>query len=403
MTSIRKLRPSDPQIHRTHTTELRLQRIVDRLAASRRRGGHVIAGVASVDGRISWTGAAGEARPGVGMTSDTPYFIASVTKLIIASAVLRLHERREFDLDDPLAGLLPDDLVGGLHRLDGVDHTPRITVRHLLSHTSGLPDYLEDASKGGRSWYDDIAEGRDRSWTLEEALDRARELEAHFPPSDLSAGRVKARYSDTGFQLLIAVTEHVTGRGFAEVLDEMFLGPLGMRHTYLPGHSAAHATAPTAAVVYEGTRPVDVPRALAACNDLVSTIDDNLTFMRALVRGELFDDPSTYGLMTERWNRVFFPYIYYGLGMMRFRVNRLVSPTRRPLTLIGHSGSTGSWLFHCPELDLIVAGTIDQARGYQAPFRIMPRILRVAAADSPAEMSTIAVAGEDRRFPADRE
>jgi D-alanyl-D-alanine carboxypeptidase len=358
-------------------TAARLQRTVDRLAAQRRRGGHVVAGIGTLDGRFSWSGAAGQARPGVAMTPATPYFIASVTKLFIASATLRLHERGEVDLDGPVVAHLPGDLVAGLHRLDGVDHTSRITVRHLLGHTSGLPDYLEDAPRGGRSWYDDLEAGTDRSWTLDDALARARELEPHFPPADLSAGRVRARYSDTGYQLLIALVETVTGRSFADVLEEMFLRPLGMDQTYLPGRSEPLRPAPEAAVVYEGTKPVSIPRALVACNDLVSTVDDNLRFMRALARGEIFDGPATTGLMTERFNRIFYP-MRYGLGVMRFPVSRLVSPTRRPLTLVGHSGSTGSWLFHCPELDVVLAGTIDQVRGHSAPFRIMPRLLRVA-------------------------
>jgi D-alanyl-D-alanine carboxypeptidase len=352
----------------------RLQRIVDHAATSRRRGGHVIAGVATLDGRFSWTGAAGEARPGAPMTVETPYFIASVTKLFIASVTLRLCERGDVGLDDPITDHLPVELIGGVHRLDGVDHTSDITVRHLLGHTSGLPDYLEDAPKSGRSWYDDLAEGTDLSWTLEDAIARARELEAHFPPADLSAEKVRARYSDTGYQLLIALIETATGRSFAQVLEEMFLQPLGMTQTYLPDRSEPIEPAPEAALVYEGRRPVDIPQALIACNDLISTVDDELRFIGALVRGEVFKDPATYRLMTARFNRIFYP-MRYGLGVMRFPVPRFMSPTRRPLTLLGHSGSTGSWLFHCPELDVVLAGTVDQARGHQTPFRLMPRLI----------------------------
>lgn len=57
------------------------------------------------------------------------------------------------------------------------------------------------------------------------------------------------------------------------------------------------------------------------------------------------------------------------------RANRL---GRRPATLVGHAGVTGTWLFHCPELDLHLAGSIDQAttRARSAPFRLMARILR---------------------------
>lgn len=60
---------------------------------------------------------------------------------------------------------------------------------------------------------------------------------------------------------------------------------------------------------------------------------------------------------------------------MFYKVGRLVSPGRRPVTLAGHSGATGTWLFHCPELDLHMAGTVDQTKGQAVPFRVMARCL----------------------------
>jgi hypothetical protein len=65
--------------------------------------------------------------------------------------------------------------------------------------------------------------------------------------------------------------------------------------------------------------------------------------------------------------------------MMRFRVARFFAPGRRPVTLVGHSGSTGSWLFHCPELGVLLAGTVDQATAGPVPFRLQPKILRAVA------------------------
>ncbi len=46
------------------------------------------------------------------------------------------------------------------------------------------------------------------------------------------------------------------------------------------------------------------------------------------------------------------------------------------MTLVGHSGVTGAWLFHCPELDLHLTGTVDQRKGQRAPFALMVRMLR---------------------------
>ena len=103
---------------------------------------------------------------------------------------------------------------------------------------------------------------------------------------------------------------------------------------------------------------------------------DLLRFQQSLLAGDLFRDPHTVRLLTERRNRLRnAPVLQYGLGTMFFRVGRVAAPGRDPVTLVGHSGATGTWLFHSPELDLHLAGTIDQARGQSMPFRIMTRML----------------------------
>jgi D-alanyl-D-alanine carboxypeptidase len=353
----------------------RLDDVLRRLVA-RRNVAHAVAGLASVDGAFRWRGAAGPARPdGTPMRPETPYFVASVTKLFIATTVLQLAEQGRLELDASITRYLPPEVTGSLHRRDGIDRTADITIRHLLGHTSGLPDFLEDRRRGERSWYRDAIAGRDRAWTFEDVVVRSRELTPRFDPQDLTADRQRARYTDTGFQLLIATIEHVTGQQVQREFEERFFRPLGLRHTSLPGRSQPLDPAPLPALVHDRDRPLDLPGTLRSCLDLVSTVDDTERFLRALVRGELFEDPATYRLMHARWNRIGYP-LRYGLGTMRFPVNRLMGPGRRPVTLVGHSGATGSWLFHCPELDVILTGTVDQIRGRTIPFRVMAQLLR---------------------------
>lgn len=117
---------------------------------------------------------------------------------------------------------------------------------------------------------------------------------------------------------------------------------------------------------------------IESSNDLFSTTGDLLAFQRALLDGELFSDARSLELLTERRNRLRnIPILRYGLGTMFFKVGRLMSLGRRPVTLVGHSGVTGTWLFHCPELDLHVVGTVDQTKGQAIPFRFMARCLGV--------------------------
>jgi D-alanyl-D-alanine carboxypeptidase len=112
--------------------------------ADRRGITHAVASVASLDGSFRWQGAAGTARPdGTPMRPETPFFLASITKLHIATVILQLVEEGQVDLDASITTYLP---AAGRPGCTGstADHTPEITVRHLLGHTSGLPDFLED-------------------------------------------------------------------------------------------------------------------------------------------------------------------------------------------------------------------------------------------------------------------
>ncbi len=358
----------------------RLTELLDRTVA-RRSIHHAMFAVAAGDGERRWSGAAGPVdAAGTPLQPGTPFFIASVTKRFIVTLVLQASERGELGLDDAIVDHLETEVTDGLHVLDGVDHTPAITIRHLLSHTSGLPDYFDKPRSGRPSLFRQLAAGQDLVWTFDDLVRMSREEHTpHFPPQDLSADRQRARYSDTGFQLLIAILERATGQSFAALLTERIFVPVGLDHTWLPGRSEPVAPTVAPAPICAKAQPLELPGMIESSNDLYSTTGDLLAFQRALIEGELFNDPATVGLLTERSNllRNMIPN-RYGLGTWIFRVSRLAGPGRRPVTLVGHAGVTGTWLFHCPELDLHLAGTIDQSTFFarSAPFRIMGRILR---------------------------
>lgn len=355
--------------------DARLTRQLESLVR-RRRAHHVSVALASGDGSRHWSAVSAAADTEPPPTSDTPFFVASVTKRFIVTLVLQAHERGELDLSAPISRYLPARTLTGLHVLHGVDHTPKITVRHLASHTSGLPDHFE-SRRGEPSLDRQLRSGHDVAWTFDDLIRTTRERQRpHFEPQDLTAARQRARYSDTGFQLLVRMLETVAGRSFGELLTERVTGPLGLTRTWLPNlprPDAAAAPMP----LHTRHHPVSVPSILESSNDLFSTTGDLLTFQRALLAGELFEHSGTRELLTERRNRLRnIPILRYGLGTMFFDVNRLAAGGRAPVTLVGHSGVTGSWLFYCPELDLHLAGTVDRIDGRALPFRLMARLSR---------------------------
>lgn len=146
----------------------------------------------------SWSGAAGKADASgrkVGVRDQ--FAIASVTKTIVATQVMQLVEAGELGLDDPAADHLPADLDFDSNGA---------TIRHLLSHYSGIPDWFDDAFKK------ELATDPRRSWLLAEVL---ATIDEHRTP----AGET-FEYADTNYNLLGLIIEQVRGRPLVDVLRE---------------------------------------------------------------------------------------------------------------------------------------------------------------------------------------
>ena len=343
------------------------------------------------DGSWSLAGAVGRADDeGAAMTVDRPFHIASIDKICTAVLVLRLHEQDLIDLRSPFAAYLAPTLSERLHVQDGIDRTGEVTVLHLLSHTSGLAGYFEDAPKGGHSFAERIVRENDREWSVEDLLGIVRGgLAPHFPPQPIELRRPRVRYSDTNFLLLGSIVEAVTGQPLAVAAHEQIFRPAGMTRTWFLGRSVPEEPALAPAAVWNGADALERPLVLTSLRSVYSTSADLIRLMRALTSGRLFEREDTFELM-QRWHSFGLPRdaaslrlpgwpIQYGLGLMRCR---LPLPFRlwRPMPpVVGHTGSIGSWLFYCPERDLYTSGTVSEMSAGAVPFRIVPRLVRIAA------------------------
>jgi D-alanyl-D-alanine carboxypeptidase len=360
-----------------------------RQVSRRKTIGHAVMAVESGDGAFRWSAAAGDADGnGREMKPDTPFFIASIDKLLNATIAAILAARGRLDLDAPVIACLPEALTRGLHRWKGEDLTASITVRHLLTHASGLPDWLEDRPARSVSLADRVVRDGDLALDLDGILDIVRQLRPKFPPQNLAARRLTIRYSDTNFILLSAIIEAVCRRPLPEIHEELLYRPLGMQQSWFDGRSEPLAPAPAPAVLYADGRPLPIPLLMRSFHGIYSTASDLIAFMRGVVRGDAFGGPAPLEAMQERWNRFGLPRdraalrapgwpIEYGLGIKRFQLPRLFNGFRRMPPVIGHTGSTGSWLFHCPERDLYFAGSVDDVSAGAVPYRVVPKMLRM--------------------------
>lgn len=346
------------------TVDARLRAVVDRAGRDRQLAG-IVAAVERPATGLVWAGAHGEC------TTETPFFIASTTKLHTTAIVLRLVERGALQLDDRLVDVLGDSDVApslsGLHTLGGVDHTPEITVRHLLSHTSGLADYFQGRLPDGSRLDRTITSGHDRGWTSLEAIDLARRIGAAFPPGH----RRRALYSDTNFQLLGLVIETVLGRPYAAALQTEIVSPLGLAHTELYVDPSDSRPLP----LRHGDHVLVAPLAMTSFGPdggIVATAGDLMTFVRAFFEGVLFDRSMFERLADYR--RIFFP-LQYGVGFARFALPTVLGGE----PMLGHSGLSGAFAFHAPRTGVFVTGTVNNIARPSRPFRLMQRLVRAAS------------------------
>jgi D-alanyl-D-alanine carboxypeptidase len=100
------------------------------------------------------------------MTVEQPYFIASTTKLFTTALILQLRSAGRLGLDDLISKYVNPALLSGLRTFRGKDYTPEITIKHLLAHTTGLPDYFQGKAKNGNCMEKETTAGHDQVWSI---------------------------------------------------------------------------------------------------------------------------------------------------------------------------------------------------------------------------------------------
>lgn len=162
-----------------------------------------------------WTGAAGVADiPNkIPLKACNKHKLGSSTKVFTATLIFQLFERGLLEFDDPIAKHLPENLI------NKITNYKKVTVKNLLTHTSGIPDYLDIAYT--LKYYDDPT----RVWTDKEELEVVYKEKAVFAPG------TKTDYSNTNYLLLGMIAKQLTGQtGTALYRNNIFM-PLAMSNS----------------------------------------------------------------------------------------------------------------------------------------------------------------------------
>lgn len=260
---------------------------------------------------------------------QTKFRIGSLTKSFTAMAVMMLQERGLLDVSDPISTYIPDYPNGGI-----------ITIHHLLTHTSGIPDHAElpDYNRERRVYRYDI----------DDTIETFKNLPLEFTPGE------KFQYSNSGYILLGYIIEKVSQTSYENFIGRNILQPLGMEHTgYEHTGEIIHGLA--AGYTMQGSDIVnaayrDISNAHAS-GALYSTAEDLYLWDRALYTESLVG--------RESLEKMFTPYTEtygYGWGVVDV-FDRL---------MLGHNGETDGYQtnitrFPNDDVCIIVLSNFEQA------------------------------------------
>jgi D-alanyl-D-alanine carboxypeptidase len=312
-------------------------------------------------GDREWKGSTGN------LNSESQFFVASTTKLYVTALVMQLREEGKLQLDDKIGLYLDPQTMKNLHVIDGRDYSNDITIKHLLSQTSGLPDYFQGRKSNGKSIRQELSAGIDQSWTFEETIAISKTMKPKFTPGTVG----KAFYSDTNYQLLGRIIENITKSTFAEQLQERICQPLQLTKTYL--YTDPTDTRP--ANIYYKKNALRIPKSMAsvkADGGIVSTSAELMEFLIAFMEGDLF--PLEYLNEMKTWHKIFYP-LQYGVGISRFKLGKFATLGKDIPELIGHSGLSGTVAFYSPEKNLYFVGTVNQIHKPSTSFKVLVKML----------------------------
>lgn len=144
------------------------------------------------------------------ITATTPFHLASVSKTFTAMAIMKLHEEAKLKIEDPVSKYLPGFPLSN------------VTVKTLLNHRSGIPNYIH--------YMENLGWSRKKQMTNQDVLDF---IIANHSKIQIGTADRRFSYSNTNYALLALIVEKVTGQLFPEYMKLNFFEPLGMKDTYV--------------------------------------------------------------------------------------------------------------------------------------------------------------------------
>lgn len=303
-------------------------------------------------------------------TIHTPFYTASITKMLTATAIGILKDNHQLNFNDKIHQYLPNLLIKNLHVLNGKDYSKAISIAHLLQHTSGLPDYFEEKTvDGSPNIMMQLFMDMDKNWNPKELI--------KFTKAKMSPLFIPGKgyhYTDTEYVLLGLIIENISGITLDQFFKKFIFKPLGMDHSYLNLKSTPIKKTSKMAEFY--FREIEVSSFTSLSADwagggLVSTTQDLICFFEAFNNNLIVKESTRIEMQNWIDETMGFK---YGWGLRKVLFKNLLGQNSS-IELIGHNGSTASFLWYCSQLDIYLAGTLNQVEASKNSLMLVYKIL----------------------------
>ena len=300
---------------------------------------------------------------GVRMQPGATMRLGSITKQFTSTAILMLADEGKLVVSDPITKFLPDYPT----------HGKNITIEHLLTHTSGIVSYTGKPNFEAQS---------QRDLTVAQMIDTFKDDPLEFEPGSRYA------YNNSGYFLLGAIIEKVSGQTYASFVEQRIFAPLGMHHSAYEGlerqlsqRAAGHSKEKGN---FEPSAPLSMSQPYAA-GSLVSSVDDLARWDAAVSSGKLLKPAS--------WALAFKPYTLadgkstnygYGWGVGKLRGAKMIS----------HGGGINgfsTYALRIPEKNVYVALLSNADGGLAQPSFVAKKAAAAAIGDPFPEMKAVKV------------
>ena len=294
----------------------------------------------------------------------------SIAKLFTATVILQLIEEGLLRLEDAYFNLITRDtinILSRLHFLGETDYSGKITIFHLLHHSSGLQDYFSDDGR----FLTYVMQHPSQSWGWELVIEKYFEFELNLKPSFVPGSGF--HYSDTNYLLLAILIEQITQKPLQQVYREKIITPLGLNDTHLEFYELPGKAKPVVYPYYGVHSLENVNTSFDwGGGGLISTMHDLDIFIRNLNKGILFKKPESVQLMMRFQNtnsgtdnRGHSP--EYGLGVQKRHFPGY--------SFVGHNSAYGSMLFYEPKKDISIVLSLNQAAAVLKAEWLMKKII----------------------------